>query len=139
MKPPDDALRELVRQWLDKAARDFDAAEQLSAQGGRFREIVAFHCQQAVEKYLKALLVRRQVEFPKTHDIAKLLDRLATVDAATAASMRDADALTPFGVEARYPSDAPEVLPGGEVEAIGLARVVRNAAMISLQPYLEGG
>jgi HEPN domain-containing protein len=52
-------------------------------------------------QYLKALLVQRQVEFPKTHDIAKLLDRVATVDLATAESLRDADALTPFGVEAR--------------------------------------
>jgi HEPN domain-containing protein len=105
--------------------------------GGRFREIVAFHCQQAVEKYLKALLVRRQIEFPKTHNIAKLLDRVATVDAGIAESLRDAEALTPFGVETRYPSDAPEVLPGGEVEAIGMARMVRNAVMISLQPYLD--
>ena len=105
--------------------------------GGRFREIVAFHCQQAVEKHLKALLVRRQIEFPKTHDIAKLLDRVATVDASTAESLRDADALTPFGVETRYPSDAPEVPPGDEVEAIGMARVVRNAVMISLQPDLD--
>lgn len=137
MKPPDAAIRELVRQWLDKAAADFDAAEQLSSEGGRFREIVAFHCQQAVEKYLKALLVRHQIEFPKTHDIAKLLDRVATVDAGAAESLRDADALTPFGVEARYPSDAPEILPGGEVEAIGMARVVRNAVVSSLTLYLE--
>jgi HEPN domain-containing protein len=70
MKPPDATLRGLALQWLDKAASDFDAAEQLSTQGGRFREIVAFHCQQAVEKFLKALLVRRQIEFPKTHDIS---------------------------------------------------------------------
>jgi hypothetical protein len=28
MKPPDVARRELVLQWLDKAAVDFDAAEQ---------------------------------------------------------------------------------------------------------------
>jgi hypothetical protein len=41
-------------------------------------------------------------------------------------------------VEARYPSDAPEVLPSGEVEAIGMARVVRNAVMSSLKPYLDG-
>src|ERR1035441_9156884 len=70
MKPPEPALRQVGRQWLDKATADSEAAEQLSAQGGRFREIVAIHCQQAVEKYLKALLVQRQVEFPKTHDIA---------------------------------------------------------------------
>jgi hypothetical protein len=29
MKPPDVALRELVLQWLDKAASDFEAAEEL--------------------------------------------------------------------------------------------------------------
>ena len=34
----------------------------------------------------------------------------------------DADVLTPFGVEVRYPRDAPEVLQGGEAEAIGMAR-----------------
>jgi HEPN domain-containing protein len=90
-----------------------------------------------VEKYLKALLVRNQVEFPKPHDIAKLLGRVATVNANLAESLRDADVLTPFGVEARYPSDAPEVLQGGEREAIDMARRVRDAVKISLQPYIE--
>lgn len=139
MKPPEAALRELVLQWLEKAAADFSAAEQLCGQGGRFREIIAFHCQQAAEKYLKALLVRHQIEFPKTHDIAKLLDRLATGDANMAESLRGADVLTPFGVEIRYPSDAPEVLAGSVTEAIDVARQVRDAVMISLRPYLDGG
>ena len=139
MKPPDVALRELVLQWLSKAGADFAAAEQLSAYDGRFREIIAFQCQQAVEKYLKAFLVRHQIEFPKTHDIAKLLDRLATLDANMAESLRDADVLTPFGVEVRYPSDAPELLQRGETEAIDTARRVKDAVMISLQPYLDGG
>ena len=139
MKPPNVARRELVLQWLDKAASDLDAAEQLCAQGGRFREITAFLCQQAVEKYLKAFLVRHQIEFPKTHDIAKLLDRVATVNAKIAESLRDADALTPFGVEVRYPSDAPELLPGGETEVIDIARRVKDAVTISLQSYCDGG
>jgi HEPN domain-containing protein len=138
MKLPDVAIRELVLQWLEKAAADLDAAEQLCTQGGRFREIIAFHCQQAAEKYLKALLVRHQIEFPKTHDIAKLLDRVAAVNASIAESLRDADVLTPFGVEVRYPSEAPEVLPGGETEAIDIARRVRDAVMVSLRPYLDG-
>ena len=138
MKPPEAALRELVLQWLEKAAADFDAAEQLCAQSGRFREIIAFHCQQAAERYLKALLVRHQIEFPKTHDIAKLLDRLAAVDPSIAESLRDADVLTPFGVEVRYPSEAPEVLAGGETEAIDVARRVKDAVMIALRPYLDG-
>jgi len=68
-----------------------------------------------------------------------LLDRVATVSANMAESLRDADALTPFGVEVRYPSDAPELLPGGETEAIGTARRVKDYVMISLQPYCGGG
>jgi HEPN domain-containing protein len=87
---------------------------------------------------LKALLVRHQIEFPKTHDIAKLLERLAAVDPSIAESLRDADVLTPFGVEVRYPSEAPEVLVGGEIEAIDVARRVKDAVMIALRPYLDG-
>ncbi len=63
---------------------------------------------------------------------------MATVDLATAESLRDVDALTPFGVEVRYPSDAPEVLPSGEVAALGMARLVKTAVLILLQPYLDG-
>ena len=111
MKPPEAALRQLVRQWFDKATADFEAAEQLSTQGGRFREIVAFHCQQAVEKYLKALLVRCQVEFPKTHDIAKLLDRVATVDLATAESLRDAGFGSLIVLLATYGGQASDLRP----------------------------
>ena len=94
MKPFEVALRELVVQWFEKADRDFDAAVYLLAQGGRFREIIAFHCQQAVEKHLKALLVRHQIEFPKTHDIRKLLGLIATVHPDLAESLHDADLLS---------------------------------------------
>jgi hypothetical protein len=68
-----------------------------------------------------------------------LPDGVATVNANMAESLRDADVLTPFGVEVRYPSDAPELLPGGETEAIDMARRVKDSVMISLQPYCDGG
>jgi hypothetical protein len=68
-----------------------------------------------------------------------LLDRVATVNAKMAESLRDADMLTPFGAEVRYPSEAPELLPGGETEAIDIARRVKDSVMISLQPYCDGG
>ena len=139
MKPPEAALRELVFQWFEKAGRDFEAAEYLMSQGGRFREIVAFHCQQAVEKYLKALLVRHLVEFPKTHEISKLLGLVATVYPDLAESLRDADVLTPFGAEVRYPSDAPELLPGGANDAFGIARRAKDGVMALLGAYLKGG
>jgi hypothetical protein len=67
-----------------------------------------------------------------------LLERLATADSSVAESLRGADVLTPFGVEARYPGDAPEILVGGETAAFEIACQVRDAVVSSLQPYLEG-
>ena len=65
MKPPDEALVLLVRQWIAKAEVDYRTAERLVRDDEPIRESIAFHCQQTAEKYLKAFLVWRQVEFPK--------------------------------------------------------------------------
>ena len=35
--------------------------------------MVCFHCQQSVEKYLKARLEEAAISFPKTHDLENLL------------------------------------------------------------------
>ena len=132
MQPPDAARQNLVSQWLEKADRDYEAAEHLIAQAGRFREVVALHCQQSVEKYLKAYLVWRQIEFPKTHDIRKLLILAAAVQQGLFDSLADADILTPFGVELRYPGEAPEVLPGEEETAVDIARRARTIVRSAL-------
>ena len=112
MKPPDEVRRDLVRQWITKADQDFAAAEIILQNGLQLQFVIAFHAQQAVEKYLKAILVRHQVYFPKTHDIGKVLDLLGMCEPTVAAALQEATLLTPFGVEVRYPGDTPEVLPG---------------------------
>ena len=96
-----------------------------------FRDIVGFHAQQAAEKYLKALLTRHQIEFPKTHVIRRLLILLEPVDLAMVEALDDANWLSPFGAEIRY--------PGEEVRARQLAQKVRDAVMSVLDPTsLEG-
>jgi HEPN domain-containing protein len=79
--------------------------------------------------HLKALLVQRHVEFPRTHDIKRLLRWVAAIDLQLAESLEQADSSTPFGVEVRYPGGAPEVLPGGEIEAIQMAKRARERVM----------
>lgn len=61
-------------EWMDKAEGDWNAAQQLN----RVRkdpnfDSVCFHCQQCVEKYLKARLEEAGANVPKTHDLIKLL------------------------------------------------------------------
>src|SRR5260221_3474374 len=118
MQPPlDPDAESLLRQWIEKADADLEVALRMAVEAAdnvRIREIVGFHCQQAAEKYLKALLTRYQIEFPKTHDIKRLLNLVGGASGPVADSLSAAKWLTPFGVEIRYASDASEMLPGDE-------------------------
>jgi hypothetical protein len=67
-----------------------------------------------------------------------LLILLEPVDPALAAALDDANWLSPFGAEIRYPDDRPETLPSQELRACDLARRVRDAVMAELKPYLAG-
>ena len=139
MRPPEEVLRELVRQWIDKAELDYQAATELLGTGGRLRQIVAFHCQQAVEKYLKAFLVRHQVEFPKTHNLRQLLELVSEVAPEMARSLDRCVVLTPYGADIRYPGDIPDLLPGQDKEALGLAHLARETILGELKTFLAGG
>jgi HEPN domain-containing protein len=92
MRTPAEVRRESVKKWIAKAEEDFETALNLMNQNWPFREIVAFHAQQAVEKYLKAFLIRHEIEFPKTHDIGALLELVGGVDPKAAADLHDAEA-----------------------------------------------
>lgn len=69
MQPPEEAKRKLFAEWIRKADDDFRVAELLANEGSGLTGPIAFHAQQAVEKYLKAFLTWHQIGFPKTHDI----------------------------------------------------------------------
>ena len=129
MRPPEEVKRELVQQWIAKAESDFGVAEHLLSGASPYLDAVGFHAQQAAEKYLKAFLVEHQIEFSKTHNVGELLDLVATADSSLAESLRDAGALTPYGVDIRYPSDFPEMTPEDAQVAVELAGKVRNAIL----------
>lgn len=132
MRPPEEVKRILVGQWLAKAAQDFAAAEALFAADPPLLYPSCFHAQQAAEKHLKALLTFHQIEFPKTHSIGELLDLTARVAPELAADLREAVALTPYGVELRYPGDAPEPDLAEVLRALELAGNVRDAVLAQL-------
>ncbi|RKX77586.1 MAG: DNA-binding protein [Spirochaetes bacterium] len=133
MRSPEEVKREIVRQWLAKAEQDMKAGEALLAAEPPLLYPACFHAQQAAEKYLKALLTWYQIEFPKTHAIEQLLDLVKDAEPETASSLRDAVALTPYGVDIRYPGDQPEPSSEEAREAVELARIVRYTVMDRLK------
>ena len=64
----------VVREWVAKADNDLKTAVHTLKLGQECpTDTVCFHAQQCVEKYLKAYLVLQGVDFPKTHDIERLV------------------------------------------------------------------
>ena len=122
----DEIINNLVNKWINKAERDLLTAERELSFEEPITDTVCFHCQQTVEKYLKAFLVYHQVYFTKTHRIMDLLELCATIDSSFKDELEDADNLTDYAVEIRYPDVWLE--PGIEdaKEAFEIARKVKE-------------
>lgn len=68
-------------------------------------DLICFHCQQAAEKYLKALLQELGLKVPKTHHLDQLLDLLLPQDGSLRPLRRGLSSLTKFAVDYRYPDE----------------------------------
>ena len=99
-----------------------------------YLEDLCFNAQQAVEKAIKGVLIKYEVEFPYIHDIAKLLKLVEYVGLSVPEIVWDADGLTPFAVVARYPDMAPPITLEKYHELVKVAeKVVVWAEEIILQ------
>jgi len=98
-----DETRAYIRQWLIKADEDWLVVETLTQDSIIAPSAACFHCQQTVEKLLKAYLIANGVHIRRTHNIEFLLAQCTEFDAAFAAI--DPQNLSDFGVEIRYPDD----------------------------------
>ena len=126
---PERYLPEDPREWLNRARSDLTLAK--SGSRGVYLEDLCFHAQQAVEKAVKALLTKRNVEFPYVHDIAGLLTLLERAGEEIPRSVRLAERLTRFAVFTRYPGVSPPVSRKEYDESIKSAEeVLRWAARI---------
>ncbi|MBI9037700.1 MAG: HEPN domain-containing protein [Bacteroidales bacterium] len=66
-------MKEITISWIAFAEKDLQAAKQL-LDGNEIENIVLFHCQQAIEKLLKAILVEHNIRFPKIHSTRTLYE-----------------------------------------------------------------
>jgi len=125
--------REAVRQWREKAQSDWRTVEILTTTERCPADIVCFHCQQFVEKLLKAILTLHGIEAPKTHDLRRLI-QLAEPFAPELSRLSDAsDRLTVHGVETRYPGDWLQVTTSEMNEAVELAKQVGDILLPKLE------
>ncbi|MBZ5724432.1 MAG: HEPN domain-containing protein [Acidobacteriia bacterium] len=86
---------------LDRARRDLRAAGLLIA--GDANAEALFHCQQAVEKALKAFLTFHQRTFRKTHDLGDVSSGCLAIDDSLQPAVSQAEGLTQYAWRFRYP------------------------------------
>ncbi|MEW6252358.1 MAG: HEPN domain-containing protein [Planctomycetota bacterium] len=100
---PPEALE--IQRWLLKAQTDWTVARK-AIQPPPQLDAAAFHCQQAVEKLLKAYLIAHNVAFEKVHDLSRLVQQCAVVDPDFASLAELVEPLTLYAVAYRYPGPA---------------------------------
>ena len=89
--------------WVRKAEDDLAGAREIAGRSPPLKDLVCFHCQQAVEKYLKALLQELGLAVPRTHNLNDLLNLLTPHDATLKPLSRGLKGLTRCAVDYRYP------------------------------------
>jgi len=109
-----------------KAWRDLETARRAATGEPPFYDVAAYHCQQAAEKAVKAVLVHHGKPYERTHDIEVLVDLAGAVDPGFSQLADAADTLTPYATRFRYPNAtfAVEPQPAEYDEALKCAQAI---------------
>jgi HEPN domain-containing protein len=127
-----DETKHAVDQWLVRANVDWRTVEILSSHGEGPPETICFHCQQYVEKLLKALLTKHNIEAPRTHDVRRLVQLGVRFVPQLSALLEPADLLTEHAAAMRYPDEWRNLEPDEVTQMIALARQFAAIVMPAL-------
>ena len=133
MNAPDQDVVRKVKDWISYADDDLRLAKNTleTMKEECPYNLVAYHAQQCVEKYLKAYLVYLCVDFPYTHDIFKLM-QLFGVEAHWIEKIQNAKDLTIYGVSSRYPEENEQVTKEEAYQAVSIADNVKQVVRLAL-------
>ena len=119
-------MKRETEEWLKIAFEDLKAAESLFEE--ELHRMVCYHCQQAVEKAMKAVLAEHGIVFHRTHNIIDLKNAVNSLGYEIDLSGEDAVFLNSV-YKSRYPS-ALGLLSTGEPtkddaeKALSIAKII---------------
>ena len=119
------ANEDRLRDWIEKADHDLGTAVVINQYIPDYSDTLAFHCQQATEKYIKCLLEKHSIPFKRSHDLRYLLDLLEDAIPLDKEIYESIMKLNAFGIEIRYPDIKIELTAKDRDEAIQIARDFR--------------
>lgn len=100
--------------WLDQAGEDIQCAKLLLKDDNCYNA-AAFHCQQTIEKALKAYILIKSDVLVDGHNLTWLCKRAMKYDKKFSAWLAQSASLNKCYIETRYPADIPLDLGYGQV------------------------
>ncbi len=122
-----------VKEWLIRAGDDELNARSILKHKDGTPSGVCFLTQQMAEKYLKAFLVYSTMDYPKIHQLDKLLELCAAEDDSFNEMRDDAILLNEFYMEMRYPANIPNFSWKEAEEAFKTAEKIRDFVLGKLK------
>lgn len=113
-----------VKEWMRRANGNLARAQAGKIDKRYLFEDLCYDAQQAAEKSLKALCLYRKISFPWTHSIAQLLTILEDNGEEIPEEIRDAEVLTVYATDTRYPGDWEPIEEEEYLETLGHAKTV---------------
>jgi len=96
-------MKSITKEWIEKAEQDFLVAKREFEAVPPAYEPVCFHCQECIEKYLKAILQENDIYFEKIHDLDILLEQCKNLIPQIYGLKKELVELSSYAVEIRYP------------------------------------
>lgn len=131
------ANEDRLRDWIEKADHDLGTAIVINQHIPDYSDTLAFHCQQATEKYIKCLLEKHSISFRRSHDLRYLLDLLEDAIIIERDLYEKVMKLNAFGVEIRYPDIKIEITIKEREEAIEIAKCFREFLKMNIGFEIE--
>jgi len=95
----------LVEDWLIKAENDLETSKWIMKKDKPITDTAAFHCQQCVEKSLKAFLEFEKQSFKKNHNLTMLINSCSSVNSIFKTYDGEVSELIYYAINIRYPDD----------------------------------
>lgn len=102
----DEAFRKQALEWFERGRRDLETAQLLYDERG-YADSIAYHIQQALEKYLKGYLVLHGKKPPKIHELDVLINHIADFDNALGDFLDICEKASKYYLADRYPPGPP--------------------------------
>lgn len=129
----------LTLEWVEKAEDDYTTVMLLYQNTNSSNDIICFHAQQCIEKYLKAWLQEKNIPIPRTHKLEDLLDLILPYMPEWNSWKSDLTTLSNHAVNFRYPgkSATRENMEIAVAKCGVVPQEIRNSLNLPLIPLQE--